>query len=87
MTIKAKIKSVKPIAGKHALLVEFAKGKPYRVDLRELIRSFPVLKPLEDLALFATAEVGEWGFDVTWATTWNWPLPRCTALRWSRPAR
>lgn len=66
MTIKAKIKSVKPIAGKHALLVEFAKGKPYRVDLRELIRSFPVLKPLEDLALFATAEVGEWGFDVTW---------------------
>jgi hypothetical protein len=66
MTIKAKIKSVKPIAGRHALLVEFAKGKPYRVDLGEHIRSFPVLKPLEDLTLFSTAQVGEWGFDVTW---------------------
>ncbi|WP_342242903.1 DUF2442 domain-containing protein [Pseudomonas sp. OTU5201] len=66
MISKAKISSVEPIAGKHALLVVFANGKPYSIDLREHIRSFPVLKPLEDLALFGTAQVGEWGFDVTW---------------------
>lgn len=66
MTSKTKLNSVKPVTGKHALLVEFANGKRYRVDLGEHIRSFPVLKPLEDLALFGTAQVGEWGFDVTW---------------------
>lgn len=66
MTSKAKIISVEPIAGEHALLAVFANGKRYRVDLREHIRSFPVLEPLEDLALFSTAQVGEWGFDVAW---------------------
>ncbi|MDH4582631.1 DUF2442 domain-containing protein [Pseudomonas sp. BN415] len=66
MTSKARISSVEPIAGKHALLVVFANGKRYSIDLREHIRSFPALKPLEDLALFGTAQVGEWGFDVTW---------------------
>jgi hypothetical protein len=66
MTSKARINSAEPIAGRHALLVEFANGKRYRVDLREHIRSFPVLKPLEDMAVFRTAQVGEWGFDVTW---------------------
>lgn len=66
MTSKTKLNSVKPVAGKHALLVEFGNGKRYRVDLREHIRSFPVLNPLEDLTLFSAAKVGEWGFDVTW---------------------
>lgn len=66
MISKAKIKSVKPVPGKHALQVEFVNGKCYDVDLREYIRQFPVLKPLEDLSLFGTAQVGEWGFDVSW---------------------
>lgn len=66
MTSKAKINSVMPIAGQHSLLVEFANGKRYNVDLREHIDSFPVLKPLEDLTLFNAAQIGEWGFDVTW---------------------
>ncbi|WP_342246294.1 hypothetical protein [Pseudomonas sp. OTU5201] len=65
MTSEAKISSMEPIAGRHALLVVFANGKRYRVDLREHIRSFPVLKPLVDLALFSTAQVDVWGFDVT----------------------
>ncbi|AMZ72546.1 MULTISPECIES: DUF2442 domain-containing protein [Pseudomonas] len=66
MISKARISSVKPVAGKHALQVEFSNGKRYDVDLREHIRQFPVLKPLEDLSLFGTAQVGEWGFDVSW---------------------
>jgi hypothetical protein len=66
MTSKVRIVSVKPVAGKHALQIEFANGKRYTVKLKEHIRRFPVLKPLEDLALFGQAKVGEWGFDVTW---------------------
>ncbi|MBC3364624.1 DUF2442 domain-containing protein [Pseudomonas sp. SWRI154] len=66
MISKARINSVKSVPGKHALQVEFANGKHYDVDLREHIRQYPVLKPLEDLSLFGTAQVGEWGFDVSW---------------------
>jgi hypothetical protein len=66
MISKARISSVKPAPGKRALQVEFANGKRYDVDLREHIRQFPVLKPLEDLSLFGNAQVGEWGFDVSW---------------------
>jgi hypothetical protein len=66
MTSKVRIHSVNPIAGKHALQVEFSNGKHYTVQLTEHIRSFPVLKPLEDLERFRQAQVGEWGFDVTW---------------------
>ncbi|KIR12948.1 DUF2442 domain-containing protein [Pseudomonas sp. A-RE-23] len=66
MISKARVSSVKPVPGKHALRVEFADGKRYDVDLRENIRQFPLLKPLEDLSLFRTAQVGERGFDVSW---------------------
>ncbi|MEX0165623.1 DUF2442 domain-containing protein [Pseudomonas brassicacearum] len=66
MINNARISSVKPIPGKHALQVEFVNGKRYEVDLREHIRQFPELKPLEVLSLFGTVQVGEWGFDVSW---------------------
>ncbi|MCC6076696.1 DUF2442 domain-containing protein [Pseudomonas sp. GCM10022188] len=66
MTSKVRIQSVEPVAGQHALQVEFSNRKRYTVRLAEYIRSFPVLEPLEDLELFRTAQVGEWGFDVTW---------------------
>lgn len=66
MINRARITSVKVVPGKPALQVEFANGKRYDVDLREHIRQFPVLKPVEDLPLFGTAQVGEWGFDVGW---------------------
>lgn len=65
MISKARISGMKPVPGKHALLVEFANGKRYDVDLEEHIRQFPVLKSLEDLSLFGTAQMGEWGFDVS----------------------
>jgi DNA segregation ATPase FtsK/SpoIIIE-like protein len=57
---KARITGVKPVPGENALQVEFANGKRHDVDLREHIRQFPVLKPLGDLSLFRTAQVGEW---------------------------
>ncbi|EPJ86618.1 DUF2442 domain-containing protein [Pseudomonas sp. CFII68] len=66
MIRKARISSVRPVRGKHALQVEFADGKRYDVDLREHIRQFPVFQPLEGLSLFGTAQVGGWGFDVNW---------------------
>lgn len=66
MTSKVRIHSVKPVTGQHALQVEFSNGKHYTVQLAGHIRSFPVLEPLEDLELFRKAQVGEWGFDVTW---------------------
>ncbi|MCJ8207049.1 DUF2442 domain-containing protein [Pseudomonas sp. RGM2987] len=66
MISKAKIKSVKPVLGKLALQVVFVNRDHYDVGLREYIPQFPVCKPLESLSLFATAQVGEWGFDVTW---------------------
>lgn len=66
MISQAKINSVTPVPDKHTLQVEFANGKRYDVDLREHIRQFPVLKPLEDLSLFGTTQLGEWGFDVSW---------------------
>ncbi|WP_413794090.1 MULTISPECIES: DUF2442 domain-containing protein [unclassified Pseudomonas] len=66
MISKARISSVKPAPGKHVLQVEFSNGKRYDVDLREHIRQFPILKPLEDLPLFGTVQVGERGFDVSW---------------------
>lgn len=79
MTSKVRIHSVKPVAGKHALQVEFSNGKRYTVQLAEHIRSLPVLKPLEDLERFRQAQVGEWGFDVTWGD--DLELPATTLHR------
>ncbi|KIH84294.1 DUF2442 domain-containing protein [Pseudomonas batumici] len=66
MTSKLRITAVQPVADKLALTVDWNNGKRHTVDLAEHIRAFPVLQPLENLALFDKAEVGEWGFDVSW---------------------
>ncbi|MGF6401766.1 hypothetical protein ABH905_005432 [Pseudomonas frederiksbergensis] len=66
MTSKLRISAVQPVAGKHALNVEWSNGKRHTVDVTEHIKTFPALKPLQDLAFFSQAAVGEWGFDVTW---------------------
>lgn len=66
MTTKLRIAAVQPVTGKHALTIDWSNGKRHTVDLSEYIRSFPVLKPLEDLTLFEKLAVGEWGFDVSW---------------------
>ena len=66
MTSKLRISAVQPVAGEHALEIEWSNGKRNTVDLIDHINTFPVLKPLRDLTLFAQAELGECGFDVTW---------------------
>jgi hypothetical protein len=66
MTSKLRISAVQPVAGKHAIEIEWSNGKRHTVDLTDHINTFPVLKPLQDLALFGRVDVGEWGFDVTW---------------------
>jgi hypothetical protein len=66
MTSKLRIYAVQPVAGKHAIEIEWSNGKRHTVDLSDHINTFPILKPLQDLARFGRVEVGEWGFDVTW---------------------
>jgi len=66
MTSKLRISAVQPVAGKHAIEIEWNNDKRHTVDLTDHINIFPLLKPLQDLALFGRGEVGEWGFDVTW---------------------
>ncbi|MBT2342399.1 MULTISPECIES: DUF2442 domain-containing protein [Pseudomonas] len=74
MISKTKIQSVKPVPGKHVLQVEFVNRKRYDVDLRAHIHQFPLLMPLEDLSLFGTVQVGEWGFDLSWGNGLELPL-------------
>ena len=66
MTSKLRISAVQPVAGKHALNIEWSNGKRHTVDVSEHIKTFPALKSLQDLALFSQVALGEWGFDVTW---------------------
>ncbi|WP_248745674.1 DUF2442 domain-containing protein [Pseudomonas sp. MWU12-2037] len=79
MISKFRITAVHPVAGKLALAVDWSNGKRHTIDLVAHIRAFPVLKPLEDLALFEKAEVGEWGFDVNWGD--DLELPAMTLHR------
>jgi len=66
MASKLRITGVQPVAGKHALTVDWSNGKRHVVDLSDVLDQFPILSPLKDLELFSRATVGEWGFDVTW---------------------
>lgn len=61
MTSKLRISAVQPVAGKHALNIEWNNGKQHVIDVSEHIKTFPVLKPLHDLKLFSQVAVGEWG--------------------------
>lgn len=66
MASKLRIAGVQPVAGKHALTVDWSNGKRHIVDLSDVLDQFPILSPLKNLELFSRANVGEWGFDVTW---------------------
>lgn len=66
MASKLRIAGVQPVAGKHALTVDWSNGKRHIVDLSDVLDQFPILSPLKDLELFSRATLGEWGFDVTW---------------------
>lgn len=65
-TRNPRITRVQPIADQHKLQIEFSNSKTYTLDLLEHIQGFAILKPLEDLERFAQAQIGDWGFDVTW---------------------
>ncbi|WP_161599983.1 hypothetical protein [Pseudomonas sp. MPC6] len=43
MTSKLRISAVQPVAGKHALDIEWNNGKRHTVDVTEHIKTFPVL--------------------------------------------
>jgi hypothetical protein len=66
MASKLRIAGVQPVAGKHALTVDWSNGKRHIVDLSDVLDQFPILSPLKDLELFRRATLGEWGFDVNW---------------------
>lgn len=49
------------------LRITWSTGECYMVDLAEPIHRLPALAPLHDPALFARAQVGEWGHSVVWS--------------------
>ena len=65
-TRNPRIIRVQPIAGQHKLQIEFSNSKTFALDLLDYLQGFAILKPLEDLERFAQAQIGGWGFDVTW---------------------
>ncbi|TFY93605.1 DUF2442 domain-containing protein [Pseudomonas nabeulensis] len=74
MSSKLRISAVQPVAGEHALEVEWNNRMRHTVDLTDHINTFSILKPLRNLTLFAQAELGEWGFDVTWGNDLELPV-------------
>jgi hypothetical protein len=49
------------------LRITWSTGECYTVDLAEPINRLQALAPLRDPALFARAQVGEWGHSVVWS--------------------
>lgn len=66
MSKQLRIANVQPVAGTYALLIQWRDGGCQVVDLIEIIRTYSVLKPLEDLEQFRLVKVGQDGFDVSW---------------------
>jgi hypothetical protein len=50
----------------HKLQITWHNGKQHTIDLSAYIKRFVVLQPLKKSSVFKQAQVGEWGFDVTW---------------------
>ena len=65
MTTKIQITAVEVLANHH-LSVTWHNGKQHTIDLSAYIKRFVVLQPLKKITRFKQAQVGEWGFDVTW---------------------
>jgi hypothetical protein len=62
-----RIAGVKPGADPLTLDISWAGGGDSRVDVSGMVDAFAVYAPLrEDAALFAHAQVGEHGTDITW---------------------
>lgn len=59
--------AVRPLAGL-VLELTYADGATLQVDVAPIVQRTPVLRPLLDPAVFAQAQIGEWGACVTWGT-------------------
>lgn len=57
--------AVRPLAGM-VLELTYADGATLQVDVAPIVERAPLLRPLLDPAVFAQAQVGEWGACVTW---------------------
>lgn len=66
MATPDKMQSVTPEAP-DTLLVQLASGKQYRVSLAEPMQGIPGFDALRDAAMFATAQVVDFGWTVEWA--------------------
>lgn len=64
---QATLIAVRPLAGM-VLELTYADGATLHVDVAPIVQRTPVLRPLLDPAVFAQAQVGEWGTCVTWGT-------------------
>ncbi|WP_297925398.1 DUF2442 domain-containing protein [uncultured Agitococcus sp.] len=65
MTSKMQIAAVEVLAA-YQIQITWHNGKQNTVDLGAYIQRFVVLQPLKKSSIFKQAQVGEWGFDVTW---------------------
>lgn len=65
MTSKMQIAAVEVLAA-YQLQITWHNGKQNTVDLSAYIKRFVVLQPLKKITVFKQAQVGEWGFDITW---------------------
>jgi hypothetical protein len=66
MATPDKMKSV-TVQAPNALLIELASGKSYRVSLAEPMAGVPGFDALRDSAVFASAQVVDFGWTVEWA--------------------
>jgi len=58
--------AVKPLQG-GVLQLSYADGQRFQLDIKPLIRRSKVLLPLKEMAVFATAALGEWGGSVVFS--------------------
>lgn len=66
MKQQPRIKNVMPLEP-FRLRIEWRDGSASEVDLSKFLHTYKIFRPLrEEPALFARAEVGEWGWDVSW---------------------
>lgn len=67
MMKQPKIAAISPADLPLHLQVTWADRSCSIIDLSELVAELAVFAPLEDPAMFAKAEVGEWGWSVRWS--------------------
>lgn len=71
MTNKHFLLSDLAVTAPGSLLLTFADGERFPVELAEVIAAHPTLRPLSDPEVFATAVMGEWKDTVIWGNDDN----------------